>query len=57
MMNQLTVWIWGAALSLPSLGNMIDRFLDWIEELSAVTAPPANDGLICNEVRSRVLLD
>jgi len=57
MMNQLTVWISGAALSLPSLGNLIDRFLDWIEELSAVTEPPAIDGLICDEVRSRVLLD
>jgi hypothetical protein len=49
--------MWGAALSLPSLGDMMDVFLDWIEELGGVMAPPAIDGLICNEVRSRNLLD
>jgi hypothetical protein len=51
MMTQLTARMWDAALSLPSLGDMIDMFLDWIEELSGTMAPPAVDGLICNDVR------
>jgi len=50
--------MWGAALSLPSLGDMIDVFLDRIEELSGLLAPPVVNGFVCNEIRPRrVLLD
>jgi hypothetical protein len=57
MMNQMTKRIWGAALSMPSLSDLIEGFLDWIEQLSGAIAPASIDGLICNEVRTRVLLD
>jgi hypothetical protein len=53
MMNQLTEWIRGAALAMPSLSELTDRFLDWIEELGAAMAPAPTDGL----VRVRILLD
>lgn len=57
MMNQMTKRICGAALSMPSLSGLIEGFLDWIEELSGVIAPASIDELVCNEVRTRVLLD
>ncbi len=57
MMNQMTRRIWGAALSMPSLSELIEGFLDWIEPLSGVIVPASIDGLVRNEVRARVLRD
>ena len=57
MMNELTERMWGVARSTPSLGNLIDHFLDWIEELGGLMAPAAIDGLVCSKVRTRMLRD
>jgi hypothetical protein len=57
MMNQLTARIWGAALSMPSLGDLIDKFLNWVESVGIAIAPASIDGLVCSEIRTRVLLD
>jgi hypothetical protein len=56
MMQKFAERMWGAALSM-SLGCLIDRFLDRIEELSGVIAPAPIDGLVCSEARTRALLD
>jgi hypothetical protein len=57
MMNDLAARMWGAALSMPSLGELIDRMFDWIEERSGAMAPVSIDGLVCRESPTRVLLD
>lgn len=57
MMNWLRERIWGAALSMPSLNDLIDKALDWIEGPGVPMVPPAVDGLIYNEVRIRVPRD
>jgi len=57
MMIQLTEWIWGASRSMPRLDDLIDRFLDRIEELGVAMAPAPVDGLTSCEARAIVLLD
>ena len=57
MMNWLRERIWGAALSMPSLNDLIDKALDWIEGPGVPMVPPAMDGLIYDEVRIRVPRD
>jgi hypothetical protein len=56
-MNELIERMSGVAQSTPSLGKLIDHFLDWIEDLSDLMAPAAIDGLICSEVQTPMLLD
>jgi hypothetical protein len=57
MMIQLTEWIWGASRSMPRLDDLIDRFLDRIEELSVAMAPAPIAGLVSCEARAVLLLD
>ncbi len=52
MMIQLTKWICGASRSMPRLDDLIDRFLDRIEELSVAMAPAPADRLVSCEVRA-----
>ncbi|HLZ02762.1 MAG TPA: hypothetical protein VKR55_11500 [Bradyrhizobium sp.] len=42
---------------MPSLSDLIDKVLDWIEEQSGTMAPLAIDGLVCCEAETRMLLD
>jgi hypothetical protein len=56
MMNQLAERMWFAALSM-SPGHLVDKFLDWLEELRGAMALAEIDGLARNEVRTRVLFD
>src|SRR3979411_2301374 len=56
MMNQLAERMWVAALSM-SPGHLVDKFLDWLEELRGAMALAEIDRLACHEVRTRVLLD
>lgn len=57
MMIQLTEWIWRASRSMPRLDDLIDGFLDRIEELSVAMAPAPINGLVPCEVKAIVLLD
>ena len=56
MMNLLAERIWGAAVSM-SPGHLVDKFLDWLKELSCAMALAESDRLAGNEVRTRVLFD
>jgi hypothetical protein len=56
MMNQLAERMTGAALSM-SPGHLIDKLLDWLEELRIAMALAEIDGLARNEVQTRVLFD
>ena len=56
MMNQLAERMWNAALSM-SPEHLVDKFLDWLEELRGAMALAETDGLARNEVRTRVLFD
>lgn len=53
MMIELADQIRGAALLMLNPGYAIDKFLDWIEELSGALAPVQVDGLVYLEVRTR----
>ena len=55
-MNQLAERMWVAALSM-SLERLVDKFLDWLDELRVAMALAEIDGLARNEVRTRVLFD
>ena len=56
MMIRTTEQISGAAVSV-SLGSLIDKFLDWVEELSAAIVPAQAGVLAFNEVRTEKRLD
>jgi len=56
MMNQLAERIGDAALTM-SPGHLVDKFLDWLEELRSAMALVEIDRLARNEVRTRVLFD
>ena len=56
MMNQLAERMRIAALSM-SPGHLIDKFLDWLEELRGAMALVEIDGLARNEAQTRVLFD
>ena len=56
MMNQLAERIGVAALSM-SPEHMVDKFLDWLEELRGAMALAEIDRLARNEVRTNVLFD
>lgn len=49
--------MWGATLFMLSPGCLIDKFLDWLEELSGAMVPTHIDGLAANAVRTEALLD
>jgi hypothetical protein len=56
MMNQLAERMRAAALSM-SPGHLVDKFLDWIDELRGAMALAEIDRLARNEVRTKVLFD
>ena len=56
MMNQLAERMWNAALSM-SPEHLVDKFLDWLEELRGAMALAETDGLARNEARTKVLFD
>ena len=56
MMNQLTERMRVAAFSMRP-AHLIDKFLDWLEELRSAMAPAEIDRLARNEARTRVLFD
>jgi hypothetical protein len=55
-MNQLAERMKVAALWM-SPGHLIDKFLDWLEELRGAMALAEIDGLARNEARTKVLFD
>jgi hypothetical protein len=56
MMNQLAERMRVAALSM-SPGHLIDKFLDWLEELRGAMALAEINRLARNEARTKVLFD
>ena len=56
MMNQLAERVWVAALSM-SPGHLVDKFLDWLEDLRGAMALVEIDRLARNEARTKVLFD
>jgi hypothetical protein len=56
MMNQLAERIGVAALSMHP-GHLVDKFLDWLEELRGALALAEIDRLAGNELRTKVLFD
>ena len=56
MMNQLAERMRVVALSM-SPGHLVDKFLDWLEELRGVMALAEVNSLARNESRTRVLYD
>jgi hypothetical protein len=56
MMNQLAGRIGVAALSM-SPEHLVDKFLDWLDELRSAMALTEIDRLARNEVRTRMLFD
>ena len=55
-MNQLAERMWVVALSM-SPGHLVDKFLDWLEELRGAMGLAEIDGLARNEARTKVLFD
>ena len=55
-MNQLAERMRVAALSM-SPEHLMDRFLDWLDELRGAMALAEIDGLARNEARTKVLFD
>ena len=56
MMYQLAERTRVAALSM-SPGHLIDKLLDWLDELRGAMALVETDGLARNELRTKVLFD
>ena len=56
MMTKTAEQIWGAALLL-SPGYVIDKFLDWLEEMNVAMVPAQVGGLAKREVRAETMLD
>ena len=56
MMNQLAERMRVAALSM-SPGHLVDKFLDWLEELRGAMALAEINSLARNEAQTRVLID
>jgi hypothetical protein len=56
MINQLAERMRVAALSM-SPGHLIDKFLDWLEELRGAMALAEINSLAGNEARAKVLFD
>jgi hypothetical protein len=56
MINQLAGRIGVAALSM-SPGHLVDKFLDWLEDLRGAMALAEINNLARDEARTRVLFD
>ena len=56
MMNQLAERMWVAALSMGP-EHLIDKFLNWLEELRGALALAEIDNLARDEARTKVLFD
>ena len=56
MMNQLAERMWVAALSM-SPEHLIDKFLDWLDELRSAMALAQINSLARNEAQTKVLFD
>jgi hypothetical protein len=56
MMNQLAERMRGAALSM-SPGHLIDKLLDWLDDLRGAMLLAEIDGLARSEARSKALFD
>jgi hypothetical protein len=56
MINQLAERMRVAALSM-SPEHLVDKFLDWLEELRGAMALAEIDGLARNKARTKVLFD
>jgi hypothetical protein len=56
MINQLAERMRVAAVSM-SPAHLVDKFLDWLEELREALALDEIDGLARNEARAKVLFD
>jgi len=56
MIGQLAERMRGAALSM-SPEHLVDKFLDWLEELRSAMALVEIDSLARNEARTKVLFD
>lgn len=50
MISKTAEQMWGAALSM-SPGSLVDKFLDWVEELSGTMFPARVEGLVRIEER------
>jgi hypothetical protein len=58
MMNQTAERMWDAGLAMLSPALLIDRFLDWVEQLgNAMMLPAQADNLSCQEMRIETRLD
>ena len=58
MMNQTAPRLWEVTLSMPGPSCLIDRFLDWVEQLGiAIMAPAGADNLTYQEIRIETRLD
>ena len=55
-MNQLAERMWVAALSMGP-EHLIDKFLNWLEELRGALALAEIDNLALHEARTKVLFD
>ena len=56
MVTRIAEEIWGEALSL-SPGCLIDKFLDWLDEMNVAMVPAQIGGLAKREVRAETMLD
>ena len=57
MVNQIVEQMRDAARLMLSPGCLIDKFLDWIEELSGVLAAAQGDEPVSREGRTEALVD
>ena len=57
MIGKTAERIWGAALLMLNPGELVDKFLDWVEDLSATMVPAQVCVIANNETRSEALLD
>jgi hypothetical protein len=56
MMTKMAEQMWGAAVSL-SPGYLIDKFLDWLEELNVAMALHPVGGFANSETSTEAILD
>ena len=56
MMIKTAVQVWDAALAM-SPGDLIDKFLDWVEELSNTMVVARSDALALIKIRSETQRD
>ena len=47
MMNQTVVRMWSAGLAMLSPTRLVDRFLDWLEQVCVPTVPAPAERLAC----------